>query len=333
LQSKKEVFKAQHEQYQAAGKMDGLREELQDIAQKYGGSFKLPPYFALILRVFATLEGLGLKTNKDFAIVQACFPYIARRLLTDDSIRMRNALKTYLYKGQRRISATRIDEMVNGFGKFANMMSATQDEQVRGGAPQGGKGEQLVKATPRGGTDVQTLEPVEVDQSAKDIAEIIFSPEGNFLQDLLIDEGVAAVDALSRVAVLNLLKSLGPLSLPISMPLSFLLGARATGDDLLSQEDRESLMVIRRIVRLVQGKESHQGEDDEEFAMDTSVNVFEVAEDVAKLRPLAEGLLPTITPGAAAFAKRFAQQLARRILMRVADDIEQLTLGPWLATA
>jgi aarF domain-containing kinase len=42
---------------------------------------QLPPYFVLILRAFGTLEGLGLSTNPDYAIVDECFPYVARRML------------------------------------------------------------------------------------------------------------------------------------------------------------------------------------------------------------------------------------------------------------
>ena len=59
--------------------------------------------------------------------------------------------------------------------------------------------------------------------------------QGNFLQDLLIDEGVAAIDALSRATLLQLLQNLGPLALPLTLPLNFLLGG---GDNrrLLSRE-------------------------------------------------------------------------------------------------
>merc|ERR1719361_1372671 len=107
---------------QASGKLEELRNQLQEISKKYAGSFRLPPYFTLILRAFSTLEGLGLKTNSNFAIVKECFPYIARRLITDDSFRMRSALKNYLYKGRERIAVSRIDELASGFSEFTNLM-------------------------------------------------------------------------------------------------------------------------------------------------------------------------------------------------------------------
>ena len=59
--------------------------------------------------------------------------------------------------------------------------------------------------------------------------------QGNFLQDLLIDEGVAAIDALSRATLLQLLRNLGPLALPLTLPLNFLLGG-GNPQQILSRE-------------------------------------------------------------------------------------------------
>ena len=69
----------------------------------------------------------------------------------------------------------------------------------------------------------------------KDIALVLFSPDGNFLQDLLIDEGVAAVDALSRAAVLQAVRALNPLGVPVA-PLRFLLGDQLE-ERLLTREE------------------------------------------------------------------------------------------------
>ena len=38
------------------------------------------------------LEGIALIGDPDFAIIDQCFPYIAKRLLTDDSEYMKKAL-------------------------------------------------------------------------------------------------------------------------------------------------------------------------------------------------------------------------------------------------
>lgn len=49
--------------------------------------FVIPPYFALILRAFSVLEGIGLDADPDYSIVDECYPYLSKRLLTDDRCR------------------------------------------------------------------------------------------------------------------------------------------------------------------------------------------------------------------------------------------------------
>jgi len=311
LKKKQEMFRQQREEMKASGKLDGLREKLQEISKKYSGAFRLPPYFTLILRAFGTLEGLGLKTDENFAIVKECFPYIARRLITDDSFRMREALRSYLYKGRARIAVSRIDELATGFGNFTNLMKGSRTESEAAG------GIQLAAQSTTNGTEetprARHDEP-RVDSATKDIAEVVFSPQGNFLQDLLIEEGVAAIDALSRASLVSLIRTLGPLALPLSLPLNLILGG---GDDqqLLSREDKQSLLVLRRITQLV---DAGRGEADTERG-----DLGQTVQSLQRLQPLAQGLLPSITPGAASFAGRFARQLARRVLLRLADDVER----------
>ncbi|KAH9559914.1 hypothetical protein CY35_06G080200 [Sphagnum magellanicum] len=65
-----------------------------DLAQiTFDYPFRIPPYFALIIRAIGVLEGIALVGNPDFAIVDEAYPYIAQRLLTDSSPRLREALR------------------------------------------------------------------------------------------------------------------------------------------------------------------------------------------------------------------------------------------------
>ena len=57
---------------------------------------------------FPLHAGLGLSTNSDFAILDECFPYVARRLLSDDSPRMRAALRTFIYGGGDRLNVAKV---------------------------------------------------------------------------------------------------------------------------------------------------------------------------------------------------------------------------------
>lgn len=65
-----------------------------DLAQiTFDYPFQIPPYFALIIRAISVLEGIALKANPEFAIVDEAYPYIAQRLLVDNSPRLRAALR------------------------------------------------------------------------------------------------------------------------------------------------------------------------------------------------------------------------------------------------
>jgi predicted unusual protein kinase regulating ubiquinone biosynthesis (AarF/ABC1/UbiB family) len=60
--------------------------------------FRVPAQFALIIRSLVTQEGLALSLNPDFKIVEVSFPYISRRLLTEESPSMRRRLLDVLFK-------------------------------------------------------------------------------------------------------------------------------------------------------------------------------------------------------------------------------------------
>ncbi|NJN88035.1 MAG: AarF/ABC1/UbiB kinase family protein [Leptolyngbyaceae cyanobacterium SL_7_1] len=64
----------------------------------YDYPFRVPAKFALIIRSLVTQEGLALSLNPDFKIVEIAYPYIAKRLLTDESPELRQRLIEVLFK-------------------------------------------------------------------------------------------------------------------------------------------------------------------------------------------------------------------------------------------
>jgi len=64
----------------------------------YDYPFRVPAKFALIIRSLVTQEGLALTLDPDFKIVEIAYPYIARRLLTGESPRLRRRLIEVLFK-------------------------------------------------------------------------------------------------------------------------------------------------------------------------------------------------------------------------------------------
>lgn len=67
----------------------------------YEFPFRVPAQFALIIRSLITQEGIALSLSPNFKIVEVAYPYVARRLLTGESPRLRQRLLEVLFKGGR----------------------------------------------------------------------------------------------------------------------------------------------------------------------------------------------------------------------------------------
>ena len=63
--------------------VDGLG----DVLFQY--PFRVPAYYALILRSLSVLEGLALSADRNYKLLARAYPYMARRLLTDPSPQLR----------------------------------------------------------------------------------------------------------------------------------------------------------------------------------------------------------------------------------------------------
>jgi aarF domain-containing kinase len=77
-----------------------LAADLAEITFKY--PFRIPPYFALIIRAISVLEGIALVGNPEFAIVDEAYPFISKRLLTSPSPRLQAAFR-YMVYGKVRV--------------------------------------------------------------------------------------------------------------------------------------------------------------------------------------------------------------------------------------
>ncbi|MDJ0727170.1 MAG: AarF/ABC1/UbiB kinase family protein [Prochloraceae cyanobacterium] len=73
-----------------------ITDEFSELMYEY--PFRVPAKFALIIRSLITQEGLALSLNPNFKIVEVSYPYVARRLLTEESPEMRRRLLEVLFK-------------------------------------------------------------------------------------------------------------------------------------------------------------------------------------------------------------------------------------------
>ena len=77
----------------------------------YDYPFRVPAKFALIIRSLVTQEGLALTLDPNFKIVEIAYPYVARRLLTGESPRLRRRLIEVLFK-DGKFKWNRLENMI-----------------------------------------------------------------------------------------------------------------------------------------------------------------------------------------------------------------------------
>ena len=134
----------------------------------YRFPFRVPPYYALIIRSLVTLEGIALSVDRDFKILGAAYPYFARRLLEDSDPDLRRSLRDMLFDGED-FRWNRLEDLV---------MNAARQQQL----------------------DIEGL----LDQTL----DFLFSPLGGVLRQQLVTAAVDQLDAAGWNLVQNLGKRL-----------------------------------------------------------------------------------------------------------------------------
>jgi len=76
-----------------------ITDELSTLMYEY--PFRVPPYYALIIRSLVTLEGIAIYIDPNFKVLSEAYPYVSKRLLTDPSPELRASLQDLLFKDGR----------------------------------------------------------------------------------------------------------------------------------------------------------------------------------------------------------------------------------------
>eukprot|EP00747_Dinoflagellata_sp_TGD_P074714 gnl/TRDRNA2_/TRDRNA2_158435_c0_seq1.p1 gnl/TRDRNA2_/TRDRNA2_158435_c0~~gnl/TRDRNA2_/TRDRNA2_158435_c0_seq1.p1 ORF type:complete len:789 (+),score=111.05 gnl/TRDRNA2_/TRDRNA2_158435_c0_seq1:37-2403(+) len=160
--------------------------QVRDIQQKYGNILQTPTYFAYILRAFTILEGIGLQNNPDYALVQGCYPYIAKRLFRSNDQRSQEALKSILYKrlpgGEEQLNARKLIKLARAFRTYT--------------------GQRVTRLETDGKeSDPSKEDPTAENQVLREALKLLLSAEGNYLQHILLKEIARTVDVASRQAL------------------------------------------------------------------------------------------------------------------------------------
>jgi len=138
-------------------KMDfkSVTDDMSGVMYKF--PFKLPPYYALIIRSLITLEGIALSVDPDFKILGAAYPYFARRLMEDPDPQLRESLKEMLFDN-RQFKWDRLEDLLSNAAKQTDL-------------------------------DLEKL--------LDEVINLLFSPKGGFLRNEIIDGLTNQIDMLN----------------------------------------------------------------------------------------------------------------------------------------
>ena len=132
-------------------------------ALMYEYPFRVPAYYALIIRSLVTLEGIAIYIDPNFKVLSEAYPYVAKRLLTDQSPELRESLRDLLFKeGSFR------------WNRLENLLRNARNNQ-----------------------------DYDFNQVLNQTLEFLSSERGAFIRNKLVDEIVKGVDALGRNALHN----------------------------------------------------------------------------------------------------------------------------------
>ncbi|MCX5939978.1 MAG: AarF/ABC1/UbiB kinase family protein [Cyanobium sp. LacPavin_0818_WC50_MAG_67_9] len=213
---------------QGVSRMDfkAVTDDLSGVMYRF--PFRVPPYYALIIRSLVTLEGIALSVDPEFKILGAAYPYFARRLMEDPDPGLRQSLKEMLFDGDI-FRWQRLDNLI---------ASASQGAQL----------------------DLEGL----LDQ----VLTFLFSPNGGLLRQQLVDAMVARMDALAWQTTLRLGKRLPERLQPPGLrrhrlseanePLLDLEPVRQLSGILMALPGFEPQMLVRRLPRLLGEPELRQ---------------------------------------------------------------------------
>ena len=79
----------------------------------YDYPFRVPSRFALIIRAVVSQEGLALRLDPQFKILNIAYPYIAKKLLTDDSDEIVDILLEVVFDNEGRIQIDKLESLLN----------------------------------------------------------------------------------------------------------------------------------------------------------------------------------------------------------------------------
>ena len=129
-------------------------------ALMYEYPFRVPAFFALIIRSLVTLEGIAINVDPEFKVLSKAYPYVSKRLLTDSAPQLRASLRDLLFKdGQFR------------WNRLENLLKNARNNP-----------------------------DYDLDQAIDQATDFLFSERGEFIRANLVNEIIKGLDTLGQTA-------------------------------------------------------------------------------------------------------------------------------------
>ncbi|XP_027092491.1 uncharacterized aarF domain-containing protein kinase At1g71810, chloroplastic-like [Coffea arabica] len=179
----------------------------------YKFKFQIPSYFSLVIRSLAVLEGIAISFDPNYKVLGSTYPWIARKVLTDSSLKLQLSLQAILYKD----GVFRIDRL-----------------------------ESLVTESLRARTERSIRKQIEDGDShiiVKEVLSFTLTEKGAFVREIILEEFAKGLDAFG-LATLDSVASSLTARLPFSGSPSF---------SLMTDEDSANLRTLQRLVSLLSG--------------------------------------------------------------------------------
>ncbi|MBN3871899.1 AarF/ABC1/UbiB kinase family protein [Nostoc sp. JL33] len=138
-----------------------ITDELSALMYEY--PFRVPPYYALIIRSLVTLEGIAIFIDPNFKVLSEAYPYVSKRLLTDPAPQLRASLQDLLFKDGRF-----------RWNRLENLLKNARNSQ-----------------------------DYDFNLVLNQGIEFLSSERGAFIRDKLVDESVNGLDALGKNVLHN----------------------------------------------------------------------------------------------------------------------------------
>jgi len=201
VQMRDDMKQQMEESRQRASAVTGITMEVEELQKRNADAFSIPSWFVYTSRAFLTLEGVSLQADENYSIIKSCFPYVAKRLVADDSPRAQKALRDLLYGTGNAVNAERLSDLADGFAKYT-----TNTKSIETTSTEAGNSKNVLADTEAAIT------------LAKDASDILLAKDGNMVQNLLVEESVLATSANVKDALRDTLID-GPRRFRDALPL------------------------------------------------------------------------------------------------------------------